>query len=98
MIQGGTNIAGVINVHGEVVPVINMRQLLGLPNRPLDPKDRFVLCKNKGKTIALWVDTVCQVRTCDEKQVIPVENGKRIEAVLKDSDKLIHFFNLAEIT
>lgn len=47
---------GVIDVRGEIVPVVNLRARLGLPVRPLDPAEQFVLIATAGGGIAARVD------------------------------------------
>ncbi|WP_158999389.1 chemotaxis protein CheW [Pigmentibacter ruber] len=54
------HIKGVINIHGKVVQVFNIRKLLNLPEKDLSIYDQFILGKGK-KPICLWVDTVHDV-------------------------------------
>lgn len=51
-------ILGVINVQGRVVPVVNTRQRLGLPERELDPNDRFIIGHTSARVVALVADVV----------------------------------------
>src|SRR5687767_1730159 len=41
--QGPKGIVGVINVEGEVVPVVNTRRKFGLPERGIETSDQFVI-------------------------------------------------------
>lgn len=49
-------VEGAINLHGEVVPVVDLRRRLGLPVRPVDPDEHFVVCASRGRKLALRVD------------------------------------------
>jgi purine-binding chemotaxis protein CheW len=53
---------GVLNVHGALVPVVDVRARLGLPVRPLDPDAHLVLADVAGGSVALEVDRVLDVR------------------------------------
>jgi purine-binding chemotaxis protein CheW len=49
---------GVINVEGRIIPVVNSRRRLGLPEREPDLEDRFIIARENGCTVALVVDEV----------------------------------------
>ena len=49
-------VMGVINVHGRVLPVVNMRRRFHLSERAIDPDDQFVVARSSTITVALPVD------------------------------------------
>lgn len=49
-------VAGVIDLRGRIVQVIDVRKKLGLPSRPVAPSDIFVVARTGGRTVVLWVD------------------------------------------
>lgn len=51
-------VRGLINVAGEIVPVIDVRQRLGLPMREMELSDRLILTKMASGLRALLVDRV----------------------------------------
>ena len=51
-------VRGLINVAGEIIPVIDMRRRLGLAAREMELSDRFILTEAAGKSLALLVDKV----------------------------------------
>ena len=51
-------VRGLINVAGDIVPVIDMRLKLGLPIRDMELSDRFILINVAGRLRALLVDRV----------------------------------------
>src|SRR5271170_6660955 len=59
--QAAKNVCGVINVEGCMIPVVNMRCQLGLPERPLDVNNEFLILRGEERSLALWVDTVTEV-------------------------------------
>lgn len=54
-------IAGLVNVHGHVIPVIDLRMRLGKPQREVYPDDRLVVVRGSGQKVALMVDHVSEV-------------------------------------
>jgi purine-binding chemotaxis protein CheW len=49
---------GVINVEGRVIPVVDSRKRLGLPEREIEPEDHFIIVTLNGRSFALAVDAV----------------------------------------
>lgn len=54
--QAGGCLLGAIDVAGELVPVFDLRRMLGLPSRALHPEDRMILMRQPR--CALLVDHV----------------------------------------
>lgn len=59
-------IRGVINVQGEVMPVIDLRQRLGLPARTVELRDQLIITGSAGRNYALMADCVSDVCDCPE--------------------------------
>ncbi|MFA6108985.1 MAG: chemotaxis protein CheW [Candidatus Latescibacterota bacterium] len=49
---------GVIDLHGRIIPVIDLRRRFGLPAREVDFADRFVIARTPRRRVALAVDAV----------------------------------------
>jgi purine-binding chemotaxis protein CheW len=62
---------GVLNVHGAVVPVVDVRARLGLPSRPLGADAHLVLARAGDRLVALEVDRVLEIREVAEADVEP---------------------------
>ncbi len=54
--------AGVINHHGEILPVIDLRRLLGMGPLPEGERARIILLRRDGREIGLQTDSVEQIR------------------------------------
>jgi purine-binding chemotaxis protein CheW len=63
-------VLGVINVHGQVIPVLNIRKLFHLPEREIDLNDRFILVNTATRTIAILASEVYGVVERSEQEVI----------------------------
>jgi len=88
-------VAGLLNVRGELVTAINLRQRLGFPpSEPGAPAMNIVLRTSDG-AVSLLVDAVGEVITLDESACEPVPptlHGPAralTEAVVKLSDRLL---------
>ncbi len=49
-------VEGVVNLRGQVVPVIDMRARLGLPAKPIALSDHFVVARGREFPVALRID------------------------------------------
>ncbi|MDP4176477.1 MAG: chemotaxis protein CheW [Bacteroidota bacterium] len=54
-------IEGVINLRGNVIPVINLRTKVGMPKKEYDKETRIIIVELSGKTIGFIVDGVREV-------------------------------------
>ena len=55
------DIAGVINLRGKVIPVVNMRSRFILPARDASPQTRIVVMESEEKIVGFLVDAVSEV-------------------------------------
>ena len=62
---------GVMNLRGQVVPVMDLGMHLGQPSQPETPATRFVVIEEKGEVLGLRVTAVEDVVTLGEGQVEP---------------------------
>jgi purine-binding chemotaxis protein CheW len=51
-------IAGMIDVRGAVMPVLDLRVRLGRPARRVELADQFVVVRARQRLLALWIDEV----------------------------------------
>lgn len=51
-------VMGVVNVHGDVLPVVNVRRRFGYPERDVRLSDRFVVARTALRRVVLLVDAV----------------------------------------
>ena len=57
---------GMLDLHGEAVPVYDTRRLLGLPHRDLQPEHRFVLTRGAGRRAVFVADAVAPAVDCGD--------------------------------
>ena len=84
--EASPGLLGVVNVQGQIVPVVNFRKRFGLPTREVDLDDRLIIATITERTVALLVDAVLGVVSGQEDDVVP---STRIDAGLGYSDGMI---------
>ena len=89
-------VAGVVNVRGQVIPIVDIRKRFLLPARDPDLSDQLIVARTSRRAVGLIADIVTGVVECDEAQVIAAEaivpGLQYIKGVakLKDGMLLIH--------
>lgn len=71
--QAPAAVLGIVNVHGRVIPVFDMRCRFALPQRLPDVYDRLIVAHTRRRTVALAVDAVQGVETIGGQEI----TGKR---------------------
>ena len=66
-------ILGVINVQGQIVPVVDIRKRMRLPARELTVDDLFILARTSSRLVALVVDAVVGVRNLVQSEMVSAE-------------------------
>lgn len=91
-------VLGVVNIQGQVIPVINMRRRFCLPDRELALTDQLVVAHTARRTVALVADAVLDVIASSAQNLIETENIfpklEYVEGVVKLADGLILIHDL----
>ncbi|MEM9828730.1 MAG: chemotaxis protein CheW [Planctomycetota bacterium] len=66
---------GVANLRGDIIPMINLRILFGLPRKPHDPDTRVIVVHSEGKLMGCLVDTVNQVVAIPNANIKPAPDA-----------------------
>lgn len=92
---------GMINIHGNIVPVINLRKVLGLATKGLDLSDQFLICRLDGNTFAIWIDQVKGIREYLRESLIAAEEVisdiKEVNYVAKEDGELVLLYDLKKL-
>ncbi|HBT76858.1 MAG TPA: chemotaxis protein CheW [Planctomycetaceae bacterium] len=73
-------VRGVVNLRGQVIPVIDMRLRFNMPGREYDERTCIVVVSLRGGQVGLVVDTVNEVRSIEEGSVSPPPKGGGAES------------------
>lgn len=67
-------VLGLINLHGQIIPVFNIRKRFNLPEREIDLNDKLIIANTKRRIVGLPVDAVHSVLEYPEQDIIRPEN------------------------
>lgn len=65
-------IAGIINVRGAVVPLVDLRARFGFAPRPLSPSEVFVLVPSQARLLAFRADRVLAIERVARARIAPM--------------------------
>jgi purine-binding chemotaxis protein CheW len=86
-------ILGVINVHGSVLPVADLRKHFGIRTKPLGLYDHIIVVKTKKRTVGIIADRTSAVVECAEADVTPATELtpglNLVEGIVRHKDGLI---------
>ncbi|HJV34848.1 chemotaxis protein CheW [Geomonas sp.] len=98
----GGPLLGLVNVQGEVLPVVDLRRCLNHPRRPVALEDVLVIAEGGQGRVALPVDRVEGVlEPADHLQLWEAERPRQsefLEGVVKLADGLVMVCDLARVT
>ena len=93
-------IKGVINLRGEVVPVVSLRLKMGLEEDEITKLTRIIIIKlENGEVIGVLVDAVKEVVTLNAREIekVSYDSGKEktnyISAILKAKGEFISLYD-----
>jgi len=91
-------VLGVVNVQGQVIPVINMRRRFSLPEREIVLTDQLVVAHTARRTVALVADAVLDVIASPAQSLIETEDIlpkiEYVDGVIKLADGMILIHDL----
>lgn len=76
-------IKGIMNVRGDVIPVMDVRLRFGLPEQAYTPHTCIINLDNNGMTLGLIVDEVQSVMRIPETERMPLPAEKMTEESMK---------------
>lgn len=66
-------VMGVINFHGEIIPVINIRKRFNLPVHEIELDDQLIIARTSKRLVGLVVDSVSGVHELEHCQLTATE-------------------------
>lgn len=96
------NILGIINLHGIIITVLDLRQLLDLPSTTLGVDDYIIIMENSEQNMAFIVN---QVNFIEAELSDIISINKTVDSKLNSSDKIlkdpegpINFLDIDQLT
>ena len=93
-------IRGVINLRGEILPVLNLRLRLGYPEAEYDDDTRIIIIKSEDVSVGLIVDMVLEVVSVvrddieNATDVSDIVSSEDIHGICKIDDRVIAILNV----
>lgn len=95
-----TGVLGLINVQGQIILIIDIRQRLGLPARDCTLQDVLVIAQDKTQPIGFIVNELTYAENF-ESSVTQVQNlmdsVKCIKKVVKDAEGILYILDLENL-
>ncbi|WP_068467388.1 chemotaxis protein CheW [Candidatus Protochlamydia phocaeensis] len=96
-----SSLLGMINLQGQIIPVFNLRALMGLPQKDIDLNDQLIICQVENRKIALWIDAVKQVISYSHDQLSPANeifpNEEARNWIIKNEDQITLLYDLHQL-
>jgi len=95
-------VEGVLNLRGKVIPVIGLRQRMGLERREPTPTTKILVASVKNEVLGFMVDSVSEVLRISHERVEPAPRlgevkQKYVSGVVKMENRLLLLLDLDEL-
>jgi purine-binding chemotaxis protein CheW len=91
-------VTGIINVQGQVLPVVDVRKRFKLRSHELGLEDRFIITTTPKRTIAILVDSVVGIRDITDNELVSASqilpSTDYIRGVAKLEEGLVLIYDL----
>jgi purine-binding chemotaxis protein CheW len=96
------SVEGVINFRGDIIPVLNLRQIFCLESLKHDEYTVIIIVKSNEKTFGMIVDSVSDIITIPEANIQPSEfsskeKTKYLKAMVKLEERLVLMLDLDKV-
>jgi purine-binding chemotaxis protein CheW len=95
-------VKGVINLRGNIVPVISLRHLFGIPDKEHTKATRIIVVRHQNDTVGIIVDSVNKVTTFPDIQPPPdrvggIDGNYFVGIGLSENNGLVGILELNEV-
>ena len=91
-------VTGIVNIHGSIIPVFNIRRRFHLPETAVNLTDKLIIARTAGRSVGIVVDAVSDVMEYPEKDIVNadkiVPGMEYIYGVAKLDDNMILIYNI----
>ena len=97
------HVLGVINLRGNVIPILNLRRRFGMPDQEPEDETRIVVMNLNGRTVGVVVDGVSEVLRLSLDDISPPPQslsgvGKEyINGLAHNGERLLILLNMARL-
>jgi len=96
-------VMGVINLRGDIIPIINTRKKMGLPSKSYDEQTRIIVVRVQDYCIGIIVDNVLEVLDVSEddiqerKEIFEERKDEWIAGVIKMESEIVLILDLKKL-
>lgn len=96
-------VKGVINLRGQVVPILDLREILGYMEETENNKKKIIIIENDDELLGLIIDEVLSISHIQDSQIEELDKVgftdfvDVIESVAKFDDKLVAILSIPKI-
>lgn len=96
-------IDGIINLRGDIIPIINLKKRFNIPEKQADSDTRIIINNIAGKDVGFVVDEASQVIKIDDAEIedapdiIKGSDRQYIQGVGKVNEQIVILLNLEKI-
>ena len=91
-------VLGVINLRGQIIPVVSLRERLHMPDAEPAKSTRIVIVNDHDGVIGMIVDSVHQVLSFDDLQPPPEEgNAAYLQGIGRKGDTLVSVLDVQNL-
>ncbi|MCX7770947.1 MAG: chemotaxis protein CheW [Proteobacteria bacterium] len=97
-------ILGIISIRGEVIPVFDIKKILGIEDIQTDEKNKkLILLKIENEPVCIIIDKITQIRKIYEEQIEPtpinvsITKQEFISGVVMIDGKMVRILNIENI-
>lgn len=94
-------VLGVINVQGQVMPVVDLGPCFGLPPREVSVNDQFILARTANRRVAVVAEAVTGIRDLTEQELVSASDllpgVGYIHGVVNLDDELVFICDLEQV-
>lgn len=91
-------VLGIINVHGEVIPVVDIRKRFSLPDKKISLTDQIIIVKTSKRKIGFFADSAEGYKQVPEEEIVhdsQIWQGiEYVDGVIRISDEMVLINNL----
>lgn len=97
------HVAGIVQIRGQVIPVVDMRARFGLPHGERTLDTRVVVVQHEKRVVALLVDKAREVARLDPANVreppamVTTQSGGMVRAIAQLSGRMVMLVDLERL-
>lgn len=96
-------IRGIINLRGDIIPIISLRRKFGKEDRPYDDNTKFIIVKTETLLVGIEVDAVGEIQNVEPQNIFDIpkildsDDTKYYDKVINKDGRLVVVLDINNI-